>query len=74
MDEAVQINPEYFEALVYYNLLFREKAKMELDGAKRLEYIAKADEYVVKAKAVRKKQVEEEKKKQEQAAKSTAKS
>ena len=73
MDQALKINPEYFEALVYYNLLFREKAKMELDGTKRLEYIAKADEYVAKAKAVRKKQVEEEKKKAAEAAK-TAKS
>ena len=73
MEEALEINPEYFEALVYYNLLFREKAKTELDGAKRLEYIAKADEYVTKAKAVRKKQVEEEKKKAAEAAK-TAKS
>lgn len=73
MEEALKINPEYFEALVYYNLLFREKAKMELDGTRRLEYIAKADEYVTKAKAVRKKQVEEEKKKAAEAAK-TAKS
>jgi tetratricopeptide (TPR) repeat protein len=73
MEQALKINPEYFEALVYYNLLFREKAKMELDGTKRLEYIAKADEYVAKAKAVRKKQVEEEKKKAAEAAK-TAKS
>jgi tetratricopeptide (TPR) repeat protein len=73
MDQALKINPEYFEALVYYNLLFREKAKMELDGTKRLEYMAKADEYVTKAKAVRKKQVEEEKKKlaAEQAKKTT---
>lgn len=71
MEEALKINPEYFEALVYYNLLFREKAKMELDGTKRLEYIAKADEYVTKAKAVRKKQVEEEKKKQAEQAKTT---
>jgi tetratricopeptide (TPR) repeat protein len=73
MEEALKINPEYFDALVYYNLLFREKAKMEMDGTKRLEYIAKADEYVTKAKAVRKKQVEEEKKKAAEAAK-TAKS
>jgi tetratricopeptide (TPR) repeat protein len=74
MDQALKINSEYFEALVYYNLLFREKAKMELDGTKRLEYIAKADEYVAKAKAVRKKQVEEEKKKAAEAAKTAAKS
>lgn len=73
MDQALKINPEYFEALVYNNLLFREKAKMELDGTRRLEYIAKADEFVTKAKAVRKKQVEEEKKKAAEAAK-TAKS
>jgi tetratricopeptide (TPR) repeat protein len=73
MDQALKINPEYFEALVYNNLLFREKAKMELDGTRRLGYIAKADEFVTKAKAVRKKQVEEEKKKAAEAAK-TAKS
>ncbi|MES1243192.1 MAG: hypothetical protein ABUT39_16385 [Acidobacteriota bacterium] len=73
MDQALKINPEYFEALVYNNLLLREKAKMELDGTKRLEYIAKADEFVAKAKEVRKKQVEEEKKKAAEAAK-TAKS
>jgi len=72
MDQALKINSEYFEALVYNNLLFREKAKMELDGTKRLEYIAKADEFVAKAKAVRKKQVEEEKKKAAEAAAKTA--
>lgn len=71
MQDALRINPEYFEALVYNNLLLREKAKMELDGTKRLEYIAKADEFVAKAKEVRKKQVEEEKKKQAEQAKTT---
>jgi tetratricopeptide (TPR) repeat protein len=71
MGEALNINPEYFEALVYNNLLLREKAKMELDGTRKLEYIAKADEFVAKAKAVRKKQVEEEKKKQAEQAKTT---
>jgi tetratricopeptide (TPR) repeat protein len=74
MSEALKINPEYFEALVYYNLLFREKAKMELDGTRRLEYIAKADEYVAKAKAVRAKQVAAEKKKAAEAAKTAKKS
>ncbi len=71
MGDALKINPEYFEALVYNNLLLREKAKMELDGTKKLEYIAKADEFVAKAKEVRKKQVEEEKKKQAEQAKTT---
>lgn len=73
MEQAVKINPDYFEATVYYNLLYREKAKMELDGAKRLEYIAKADALQAKAKELRKKQIEEEKKKAAEAAK-TAKS
>jgi tetratricopeptide (TPR) repeat protein len=71
MQEALKINPEYFEALVYNNLLLREKAKMELDGTRKLEYIAQADEFVTKAKAVRKKQVDEEKKKQAEQAKTT---
>jgi tetratricopeptide (TPR) repeat protein len=73
MEEALKINPDYFEATVYYNLLYREKAKMELDGTKRLEYIAKADALKAKAQELRKKQVEEEKKKAAEAAK-TAKS
>lgn len=73
MEEAVKINPNYFEAVVYYNLLYREKAKMELDGTKRLEYIAKADTLQARAKELRKKQIEEEKKKAAEAAK-TAKS
>lgn len=63
MTQALQINPEYFEAMVYNNLLLREKAKVQLDGAKRLEYQAQADQWVEKAKALRKKQQEEEKKK-----------
>jgi hypothetical protein len=73
MEQSVKINPDYFEAVVYYNLLYREKAKMELDGAKRLEYVAKADALQARAKELRKKQVEEEKKKAAEAAK-TAKS
>lgn len=73
MDQAMKINPDYFEAVVYYNLLYREKAKMELDGTKKLEYIAKADALQARAKELRKKQVEEEKKKAAEAAK-TAKS
>jgi len=74
MAEALKINPEYFEALVYNNLLLREKAKLELDDTKKLEYIAKADEFVAKAKEVRKKQVDAEKKKQAEQAKKTTQS
>ncbi len=71
MEEALRIKPDYFEAMVYYNLLYREKAKLQTDEAKKLEYTAKANEWVDKAKALRKKMQEEEKKKQAEQAKTT---
>lgn len=71
MAEALRIKPDYFEAMVYYNLLFREKAKLQTDEAKKQEYTAKANEWVEKAKALRKKMQEEEKKKQAEEAKTT---
>lgn len=71
MDEALRIKPDYFEAMVYTNLLLREKAKLEVDEARKQEYIAQALQWVDKAKALRKKQLEEEKKKQAEAAKTT---
>lgn len=63
MAEALKINPDYFEAMVYNNLLFREKAKLQLDEAKKQEYIAQANVWVEKAKTLRAKLQEEEKKK-----------
>lgn len=71
MQEALRIKPDYFEAMVYYNLLFREKAKLQTDEAKKAEYTATANEWVEKAKALRKKMQEEEKKKQAETAKTT---
>lgn len=53
LQEAMQIKPEYFEAMVYYNLLYRERAKMEPDPLKQQEYYAVAQEWVAKAKALR---------------------
>lgn len=71
MEEALRIKPDYFEAMVYYNLLYREKGKLQTDEAKKAEYTAKANEWVDKAKALRKKMQEEEKKKLAQEAKTT---
>jgi tetratricopeptide (TPR) repeat protein len=71
MEEALRIKPDYFEAMVYYNLLYREKGKLQTDEAKKAEYTAKANEWVDKAKALRKKIQEEEKKKQAEQAKTT---
>jgi len=54
--KALDIKPDYFEAMAYYNLLFREKAKLELDPAKAQEWIAQAEEWTKKAIALREQQ------------------
>lgn len=47
---ATQINPDYFEALVYHNLLLRQQALVETDPLKQQALIVEADQ--VRAKAV----------------------
>ena len=53
---SLDMKPDYFEAMAYYNLLFREKAKLELDPAKAQEWIAQAEEWTKKAIALREQQ------------------
>lgn len=53
--QALEIRPEYFEAMVYYNLLFREKAKLVTDPFQRQTYIDQATEWQKKAVELRKK-------------------
>ena len=55
LGKALTMKPEYFEAMVYTNLLYREKAKIQTDANLRTEYTAKADEFQQKALALRKK-------------------
>ena len=55
LNKALTMKPEYFEAMVYTNLLYREKAKIQTDANLRAEYTAKADEFQQKALALRKK-------------------
>jgi tetratricopeptide (TPR) repeat protein len=55
LDKALKQKPDYFEAMVYTNLLYREKAKMQSDANLRAEFTAKADEWQQKALALRKK-------------------
>ncbi|HEX9668555.1 MAG TPA: tetratricopeptide repeat protein [Thermoanaerobaculia bacterium] len=69
---ALEVRPDYFEAMAYYNLMFREKAKLEMDGTKRLEYLARADDWMKKALDLRKKQQEAEKKAAKKAAEEEA--
>jgi len=60
LNKAVEIKPDYFEAISYINLLYREKAKMETDPAKKKEYTDTADKYLAQALELRKKAKEAE--------------
>jgi tetratricopeptide (TPR) repeat protein len=53
--KALDIKPDYFEAMVYYGLLYRQKAALETDPAKRLEDEQIAADWQQKAIALRKK-------------------
>jgi len=54
LNKAVEMKPDYFEALSYINLLYREKAKMETDPAKKQEYTDTANKYLQQALDMRK--------------------
>jgi tetratricopeptide (TPR) repeat protein len=55
LNKALEIKPDYFEALSYVNLLYREKAKIETDPVKRQEYTDSANRYLQQALDLRKK-------------------
>ena len=60
LDKALQIDPNYFDALSYINLIYREKAKSLNTVGKFTEVgaaIAKADEYQKRAIEVKKAQM-----------------
>jgi tetratricopeptide (TPR) repeat protein len=52
LQKAADLRKDYFEAIVYTNLLFREQAKREIDPIKQQELLAKADEYRNRAVAI----------------------
>lgn len=54
VDHALQIKPDYTEALVYKNLLLRLEANMEKDPKKQQELIHEADQLRDKAQELRK--------------------
>ena len=43
LEKAVEIRSDYFDAMMYQNLLWREKAKMELDEEAKNALIHQAD-------------------------------
>src|SRR5437867_1276907 len=63
LDRALEIRQDYFDAMEYQNLLFRERAKFEKDVKVKMELIRKADLVSQKALVLRLKAQEEEAKK-----------
>lgn len=49
LQKASELKVDYFEAMVYINLMYREYAKMESDEAKKAELMAQADQWQKKA-------------------------
>lgn len=65
LNKAIEINPNYDDAMAYLQLTYRSKANLECgDDAARKADLAKADEWVQKAMGARK---ENERKKEEKA-------
>jgi tetratricopeptide (TPR) repeat protein len=63
LTKALEIRPDYFDAMEYQNLLWREKAKFEEDEAVKAELIREADKVSLKALELRLKAQEEAAKK-----------
>jgi tetratricopeptide (TPR) repeat protein len=55
-DKALSLSPEYYEALVYKNILMKQQALYETDPAKRKALLAESDVYSKKAESVKSKQ------------------
>src|SRR6185295_1077290 len=55
-EKAISLNPEYFEALTYKNILMRQQALYEKDPKKVKELITEADAIRDKALEIQKKQ------------------
>ena len=63
IEQGLAIRPDYFDAMEYQNLLWREKAKFEKDEKAKTELLRQADLIAQKALALRLKAQEEEAKK-----------
>ena len=63
LGKAIEIRPNYFDAMEYQNLLWREKAKFEKDQKVKAELYRQADLVAQKALALKLKFQEEDAKK-----------
>jgi tetratricopeptide (TPR) repeat protein len=59
LQKAIQLKPDYDDAMAYLNLLYRQKADMETDAKARDEDTKKADDLVEQVKAIKLKKTEE---------------
>ncbi len=59
LDQAIQIDPDYDDAMAYVNLLYREKADFADTNEEHDELLAQADEWVQRALDTRKRKAEE---------------
>jgi tetratricopeptide (TPR) repeat protein len=55
IEKAIELQPNYDDAMAYLNLLYRQKADMEASAAAREADLKKADELVDKVKAIKQK-------------------
>jgi hypothetical protein len=55
VDKAIELNPNYFEALTYKNLLLRVQANLEKNPARQQELLKEANSWRDKAQEVRNK-------------------
>ncbi len=55
MEKALALRPEYYEAISYLSLLYREKAKYDISPAATVTWRQKADELLAKAMELRNK-------------------
>ncbi len=56
VDEAIKLNPDYFEALTYKNLLLRVQATLEKNPARQQALLKEANEFRDKAQEIQAKQ------------------
>ncbi len=58
LQKAIQLKPDYDDAMAYLNLLYRQKADMETSADARDADLKNADDLVDKVKAIKQKKME----------------
>jgi tetratricopeptide (TPR) repeat protein len=53
-DKAIQLNPNYFEAVLWKNILLRQQARLETDRKMQEQLLKQADDLLAKAKELQK--------------------